>query len=128
MAVVAKKDIDILTKQLLYAKCEILEVIRCEHITIDSSLLYEHFVPKFEAKLNKTKESRSVSINDECDTVSLVDIEDIVRRFDILDKSLQETTSTTNNIGNITARKEMHGIKRKEPFCYICIRKPFLII
>ncbi|XP_031637512.1 uncharacterized protein LOC116349958 [Contarinia nasturtii] len=113
MAVVSKKDIEILTKQVLSRKDEILETIKREHTNIDPTLLPENFIPKFEEKLREAAEKECASGDD--DSISLEDVENICHRFDVLDKKLSEpkaSTLTTSNVGNTVAHKETRGLKR----------------
>lgn len=116
MAVVAKKDIEILTKQVLSRKDDILETIKREHIKIDPTLLPEHFLPKFEQKLHELSARERSSGDEDFECISLEDVENICHRFDMLDKKLQEpkasaaTSSTASH--NITF-KEPRGLKRK---------------
>lgn len=111
---VAKKDIEILTTQILNEKCDILECLKLEHIQIDSSLLPDQFFQKFEKELNKITELCLIYSGDERNFISLDDIEDVAQSFDILDKSLQEPkTSATNNSVIIGTRKDTIVPKRK---------------
>lgn len=112
MAVVAKKDIENLTKQVLIEKRNIFQTIQSEHIQIDSSLLYEHFVPKFTQKLNKVIEPQlELSVGESA--ISLNDMETIINQIDSLDKNLVTSKQTSNPAGTVPAmRKETSGIKR----------------
>lgn len=114
MAVVAKKDIENLTKQVLNEKRNILETIKHEHIQIDSSLLHENFVPEFTKKLNKIIEPQLELVDGES-PISLNDMEAIISRFDKIDKmvSTTKTPNTYNPVGNVTVRRENYGIKRE---------------
>lgn len=114
---VAKKDIEILAKQILNEKCDILECLKVEHIQIDSSLLPDQFSQKFEQELHRITELCLIYTDDERNFITLDDIEDVAQSFDILDKSLQEPkTSTTNNAGIIGTRKDITVSKRKQFF------------
>lgn len=117
MAVVAKKDIENLTKQVLNQKRDILEAIEQEHVQIDSSLLHEKFFPEFTQKSNKIIEPQLELINGE-PLISLNDMEALIRRFDELDKVLSTSKIfiANNNLANTAVRKENHGIKRKYNF------------
>lgn len=111
MAVVAKKDIEILTQQLLHERRNILETIKQEYIEIDPALLHANFVQEFEEKMSKINESHDGSIDDV--PISLDDVEAIVSRFDGLDKKLTDTKPPPPPPINTTIRKENHGMKRK---------------
>lgn len=108
MAVIAKKDIEILTRQVVEQEKDILDTIKREHIEIDSALLNEEFMPKIQKKLGQiigTELKESINENG----ISLGDMEIIVRRFDILEKKICEQKSIVPNV----ARKENHVLKRK---------------
>lgn len=111
MAVVAKKDIEILTQQLLHERRNILDTIKQEYIEIDPALLHANFVQEFEEKMSKINESHDGSIDDV--QISLDDVEAIVSRFDGLDKKLTDTKPPPPPPINTTIRKENHGMKRK---------------
>lgn len=117
MAVVAKKDIENLTKQVLNQKRDILEAIEQEHVQIDSSLLHENFFPEFSQKSNKIIEPQLELINGE-PLISLNDMEALICRFDELDKvlSTSKILSANNNMASTAVRKENHSIKRKYNF------------
>lgn len=104
MAVVAKKDIEILTNQLLDEKFKILEAIKEEYVEIDPSLLCEIFVQEIDKKLKQVFEAHLDTVEDV--TISLNDIEMIASRFDNLDKRLLETRAVPKS-------KENHNVKRK---------------
>lgn len=109
--IIAKKDIEILTKQVLNQKYDIFECIKCEHIKVDPSLLPEQFIPTFEQKLHKVKGSCMEYTDHAHTAISLDDMENFIQRIDILDKNLQEPkTSAANNAG--CRSKEIHGTKR----------------
>lgn len=109
--IVAKKDIEILTKQVLNRKCYIFKCMKCEHTKVDPSLLPEQFIPAFEQKLHKVKGSCMEYTDHTHTAVSLDDMENFVQMFDILDKNLQEPkSSAANSVGGRI--KEIHGTKR----------------
>lgn len=114
-AVVAKKDIEILTKEVLNKHIEILETIQNEHLEIDSSLLQDNFVPEYERKIQKIACPIS-QLQDQESFITLTETEMIQRGFDNLDRKISETKllTTTNSIGmgNNMSRKEKHGLKR----------------
>lgn len=108
MAVVAKKDIQTLTKQLLQEKVNILENIKQEYVAIDPSFLSTRFVIEVETKLNQMQAPHK-NIPTEDIPISLDDLEKIADRFDSLDKRLSESkTSKTSTI----VRKENCSMKR----------------
>lgn len=109
-----KEDIEILTKQFIEQRREILDTIKREHIKIDTSLLNEEFLPKIEQKIQQiteTEEKNSIHENG----ILLEDMEDTIRRFDSLEKKIfeQKTAIQNNAVGGTVARKEQQGIKRQ---------------
>lgn len=107
MAVVAKKDIEILTKQLLYEKCKILETIQNEYIEIDPALLHQNIVQELEEKMNKINQPAEITQDEP--SISLDDCEAIFERLDNLDEQLTEPKAP---IPHSNVRKESHGMKR----------------
>lgn len=108
MAVVAKKDIQTLTKQLIQKKVDILENIQQEYVVVDPSLLGANFASEVENKLNQMHTLKKIS-SDEDIPISLDGLEKIVERFDVIEKKLSEPKpSKTNTI----ARKESCSLKR----------------
>lgn len=109
MAVVAKKDIQTLTKQLIQEKLNILENIRQEYVVIDPEFSSERFAKEFETKINRINESQEDTLTD-INPISLDELEMVVERFDSLDRILSESKgSKTSNL----ARNENHSMKRK---------------
>lgn len=108
MAVVAKTDIQTLTKQLIQEKLNILENIKQEYVSIDPSLLSERFVTELKTKLNHMNLSQKDIANDGI-PISLEDLENIVQRFDSLDKTLSEPKASKVNS---STRKENCSMKR----------------
>lgn len=107
MAHVSKIDVEILTTQVLKRKCEILEYLKSEHTNIDPSLQSEFFLPHFEQKLHKTEQLLSDNQNVKNIVILNLDvIEEVLQRYDILEKHLQEPKASTI----ISTRKD--GIKR----------------
>lgn len=108
MAIVAKRDIEILTKQLVHEKRRILETIRNEYIEIDPALLHQNIVQELEEKINKV--NKPIESPDES-SISLDDCEAIFGRFDALDKQLAEPKPV---LPPPNVRKEnQSGMKRK---------------
>lgn len=108
MAVVAKTDIQTLTKQLILEKLNIVDKIKQEYVSINPSILSERFVTEFETKLNEMNVPHDDLSNEE-HPISLDEFENIIERFDSLDKILSESkASKTNNI----TRKEICSMKR----------------
>lgn len=108
MAVVAKTDIQTLTKQLIEEKLNILENMKQECVSIDPSFLTEGFVTEFETKLDHINLLETFASDEEI-SISSDELENIVQRFDSLDKLLSESKAQkTINI----ARKENCSIKR----------------
>lgn len=114
MAVVAKKDIQTLTKQLNQEKCNILGIIKQEHVVIDPSFSRENFSIELESKLHRMIENQKDSSND-TNSISLDELELMVERFDSLDKRLSEPKISKPNT---VARKENSTIKRKYTYAY----------
>lgn len=108
MAVVAKKDIQTLTKQLIQEKVNILENIKQEYVVIDPSFLSANFALEVETKLNQMHTLQKNNPNEEI-RISLDDLEKIVERFDIIDRKLSETKVLKTNT---VARKENCNMKR----------------
>lgn len=108
MAVVAKKDIQTLTKQLIQEKNNILEHIKQEYVVIDSSLLSASFVREVECKLKQMHTPHKMVSNEEI-PISLDDLEKIVERFDVIDRKLSDLKVQKPN----TTRKENCSMKRK---------------
>lgn len=117
MANVSKKDIEILTNQVLKKKCDIVECLKREHTKIDPLLLSEQFISKFDQKLHRITQLDSKYADEEHTAISLDDIEDVVKGFDILEKNLQELKApAVNNVGIIGVRKDIHATKRNKIF------------
>lgn len=108
MAVVAKKDIESLTKQLRHEKFQILEAIKKEYVEIEPSILCDVFVQEIDKKLRQVFEAHldTGEAVEEDVTISLNDVEAIASRFDNLEKKLLETKAVPKN-------KENHNVKRE---------------
>lgn len=110
MAVVAKKDIQTLTKQLILDKNNILENIKQEYIVIDPALLSENFSTDYKTKLSQLNAIHNdETMSDERNSIPLDELETIVERFDNLDKKLSELKAP--KAATIT-RKENSSMKR----------------
>lgn len=108
MAVVAKKDIQTLTKQLIQEKVNILENIKQEFVVVDPSFLSANFAVEVETKLNQMHTPQKDSPN-ERNPFSLDALEQIVDRFDSIERKLSESkVPKTNPI----VRKENCSMKR----------------
>lgn len=108
MAVVAKKDIQTLTKQLIEEKVNILENIKQEFVVIDPSFLSASFAVEVETKLKQMHTPQEDDINGRI-PFSLDALEQIVERFDVIDRKLSEPkVPKTNTI----VRKENCNMKR----------------
>lgn len=103
MALVAKKDIEILTKQLLRDKLIVFETIGQNHVEIDPSLRNEIFLMEFKNKMCKIKQTKNDS--NDMHHISIDEAEAITNRFDNLDKKLAEWKAPTTNVNT---RKENH--------------------
>lgn len=112
MAVIAKTDIQTLTKQLNLEKCNISESIKAEYVPIDPSFLNESFVLELDAKMKYLKITQKNTPNAEV-PISLDELENMVGRFDGLDKMFSE--SKASKISN-TTRKEVSTMKRMYEF------------
>lgn len=108
MAVVAKKDIQTLTKQLIQEKDNIFENIKQEFVAIEPSFLSAFFFKEVETKLNQIQKPQ-IHISSEEIPISLDDEEKIVERFESLDKRLLESKAIKTNT---IVRKENCSMKR----------------
>lgn len=114
MSIVSKQDIEILTKQVLEQKYDILNAIKRNHVEIDPSLLRQNFLAEFESKLNKLN-TQNESESDECSPISLDDFESIFQQLDNFDKKLGESTkdrTMVNPTSTVNTRTEALQIKR----------------
>lgn len=108
MAVVAKKDIQTLTKQLIQEKVNILGNIKQEYVEIDPTFLSANFVLEVETKLNQMHTPQENQSNEEI-LISLDDLEKIIERFDVVDRKLSESKVPKSNT---IAQKENCSMKR----------------
>lgn len=108
MAVVAKKDIQTLTKQLIQEKDNILESIKQQFVEIDPSFLSASFAVEVETKLKQMHTPQKDSSNERV-LFSLEAFEQIVDRFDTIDRKLSESKVPKTNT---TVRKENCSMKR----------------
>lgn len=113
MSLVSKSDIEVLTKQVLDQKRNILETIQRNHIEIDPSLLRQHFSAEFESKMEKLNE-QNISMVEDGSPISLDEFNEIFQILDAIDKELTDPKERLMGAPSSTAhpKVETNPMKR----------------